>query len=79
MLLIVLLIVLLAVLSNTVISLWKQLRAGPNLVPVFDFTPGAIAGESIRAYSGLYMEDYQEGRKVMELTGEGQFELYEMW
>ena len=22
---------------------------------------------------------YQEGRKVMELTGEGQFELYEMW
>ena len=41
----------------------KQLTAAPNLVPVFDFTPGAIAGESIRAYSGLYMEDYQEGEK----------------
>ena len=58
-----LLVVLLAVLSNTVISTWKQLTAAPNLVPVFDFTPGAIAGESIRAYSGLYMEDYQEGEK----------------
>ena len=78
-LLVVLLIVLLAVLSNTVISTWKQLTAAPNLVPVFDFTPGAIAGESIRAYSGLYMEDYQEGGKVIELTGGGQFKLYEMW
>ena len=78
-LLIVLLIVLLAVLSNTVISTWKQLTEGPALVPDFEFTPGAIAGESIRAYSGLYVEDYQEGGKVIELTNEGQFKLYEMW
>jgi len=78
-LLIVLLIVLLAVLCNTVISTWKQLTEGPALVPDFEFTPGAIAGESIRAYSGLYVEDYQEGGKVIELTNEGQFKLYEMW
>ena len=78
-LLVVLLIVLLAVLCNTVISTWKQLTGGPALVPIFEFTPGAIAGESIRAYSGLYVEDYQEGGKVIELTDEGQFKLYEMW
>ena len=35
-----LLVVLLAVLSNTVISTWKQLTEGSNLVPVFDFTQG---------------------------------------
>jgi len=78
-LLVVLLIVLLAVLCNTVISTWKQLTEGPALVPDFEFTPGAIAGESIRAYSGLYVEGYQEGGKVIELTDEGQFKLYEMW
>ena len=78
-LLVVLLVVLLAVLCNTVISTWKQLTGGPALVPIFEFTSGAIAGESIRAYSGLYVEDYQEGGKVIELTDEGQFKLYEMW
>jgi len=78
-LLVVLLVVLLAVLCNTVISTWKQLTGGPALVPIFEFTSGAIAGESIRAYSGLYVEGYQEGGKVIELTDEGQFKLYEMW
>ena len=78
-LLVVLLVVLLAVLSNTVMSTWKQLTGSPNLVPIFEFTPGTIAGGSIRAYSGLYVEGYQEGGKVMELTDEGQFKLYEMW
>jgi len=78
-LLVVLLIVLLAVLCKTVFSTWKQLTEDPALVPIFEFTPGAIAGESIRAYAGLYVEGYQEGGKVIELTDEGQFKLYEMW
>ena len=58
---------------------WKQLTYRPSLVPEIAFTPGAIAGVGIREYSGIYVEGYQEGAQVLELTGEGQFRLYEMW
>lgn len=74
-----LLVVLLTIFGCMVTTTWQQLAYRPSLVPDFEFTPGAIAGVGIRAYSGIYVEGYQEGGQVLELTDEGQFKLYEMW
>lgn len=73
------LVVLLVVLCSMLVTTWKQLAYRPSLVPDYEFTPGAMAGGSLRAYSGLYVEAFQEGGKVLELTDAGQFQLYEMW
>ena len=74
-----LLTVLLTVLTCLLATSWKQLTYRPSLVPDYEFTPRAIAGMEMRAYSGIYVEGYQEGGQVLELTDEGQLKLYEMW
>ena len=75
----VLLIVLFASLGTSLILLWRGLTYRPRFVPAFEFVPGAIDEMNLRSYTGIYVDGYQEGGRVLELTPEGQFILYEMW
>jgi hypothetical protein len=75
----VLWIVLFASIGTSLTLLWRGLTYRPRLVPTSEFVPGAIDEMSLRSYTGIYVDGYQEGGRVLELTPEGQFILYEMW
>ncbi len=60
--------------------IWRDIREQPRLHHAPKFLPTlSEAGEVLRKYADVYVDEYREGAMLFELKENGEFTRYEMW